>query len=115
MSGEGSLKAIYMSTCYSLTPILFLYPVAILLSNVMVLEEGDFYSTFITIALIWVFLLIFLGNMRIHDYTLGMAVVELVITVVVILLIVFLAVLFFALIQQMASFVGNVIEEISTR
>ena len=115
MSGEGSLKAIYMSTCYSLTPILFLYPVAILLSNVMVLEEGDFYSTFITIALIWVFLLIFLGNMRIHDYTLGMAVVELVITLVVMLLIVFLAVLFFALIQQMASFVGNVIEEISTR
>lgn len=115
MSGEGSLKAIYMSTCYSLTPILFLYPVAILLSNIMVLEEGDFYSTFVTIALIWVFLLIFLGNMRIHDYTLGMAVIELVITVVVMLLIVFLAVLFFALVQQMASFVGNILEEISTR
>lgn len=115
MSGEGSLKAIYMSTCYSLTPILFLYPVAILLSNIMVLEEGDFYSTFITIALVWVFLLIFLGNMRIHDYTLGMAAIELLITVVVILLIVFLAVLFFALIQQMASFVGNIIEELATR
>lgn len=115
MSGEGSLKAIYMSTCYSLTPIIYLYPVAIIMSNVMVLEEGDFYSVFVTLALVWVFLLIFLGNMRIHDYNLGMAVLELVITVVVMLLVAFLAILFFALIQQMYSFVDNILEELATR
>lgn len=115
MEGEGTFKAIYMSTCYSLTPILFMYPIAMVLSNVMVLEEGDFYTVFITIALIWVFMLIFLGNMRIHDYTLGMAIIEIIVTVVVMLLIVFLAILFFALIQQMGSFVGNIIEEIATR
>ncbi len=115
MSGQGTFKAIYMSTCYSLTPILYLYPVAIILSNILTLDEGDFYSVFVTIALIWVFMLIILGNMRIHDYTLGMAVLELLITVVVMLLIVFLAILFFALVQQMASFVGNIFEEIATR
>ena len=115
MAGEGSFKAIYMSTCYSLTPILYLYPIAMLISNIMVLEEGDFYTVFVTLALAWVFMLIFLGNMRIHDYTLGMATIELIITVVVMLLIVFLAVLFFALVQQMSSFVGNLIEEVSTR
>lgn len=115
MSGEGSFKAIYMSTCYSLTPIFYLYPVAIILSNVMVQEEGDLYTVFVSLALIWVFMLIFLGNMRIHDYSLGMAVIELVITVVVMLLVVFLAILFFALVQQMATFVANLIEEISLR
>lgn len=115
LAGEGNLKAIYMSTCYSLTPILFLYPVAIVLSNILTLDEGDFYSVFITIALIWVFALIFFGNMRIHDYTLGMAFIEILITVVVMLLIVFLAVLFFALIQQMWSFVENIFEELATR
>lgn len=115
MAGEGSFKAIYMSTCYSLTPIIYLYPVAIILSNVMVQEEGDLYTVFVSLALIWVFMLIFLGNMRIHDYTLGMAVIELVITVVVMLLVVFLAILFMALVQQMATFVGNIIEEISLR
>ena len=115
MAGEGSFKAIYMSTCYSLTPILFLYPIAILLSNVMVLEEGDFYSVFISIALIWVFAWIFFSNMRIHDYTLGMAVIEILITVVVMLLIVFLAILFMALVQQMYSFVVDIIDELATR
>lgn len=115
LAGEGNLKAIYMSTCYSLTPIIFLYPVAIVLSNILTLDEGDFYSVFITIALIWVFALIFFGNMRIHDYTLGMAFIEILITVVVMLLIVFLAVLFFALIQQMWSFVENIFEELATR
>ncbi len=115
MNGEGSFKAIYMQTCYSLAPILFLYPVAIVLSNVMVQEEGDFYTVFVTLALVWVLGLIFLGNMRVHDYTLGMAVIEIVITVVVMLLVVFLAVLFFALIQQMSAFVGDIIEELATR
>lgn len=115
MNGEGSIKAIYMGTCYSLMPIIYLYPVAILLSNIMVQEEGDFYTVFVSIAIFWVFLLIFLGNMRIHDYNLGMAVLEIVVTVVVMLLVVFLAILFAALIQQMITFVQNIIEEISLR
>lgn len=115
MNGEGSFKAIYMATCYSLLPIIYLYPVALIFSNVMVQEEGDFYIVFITLALIWVLGLIFLSNMRIHDYSLGMALIEIIVTVVVMLLVVFLAVLFFALIQQMTSFVGNLIEELATR
>ena len=115
MNGEGSIKAIYMGTCYSLMPIMFLYPVAILLSNIMVQEEGDFYTVFVTLALFWVLLLVFLGNMRIHDYNLGMAVLEIAITVVVMLLVVFLAILFAALIQQMIEFVQSIIEEISLR
>ncbi len=115
MAGEGSFKAIYMHTCYSLAPILFLYPVAILISNVMVADEGDFYIVFLTLAFAWVFLLLILGNMRIHDYTVGMAVIELLVTVVVMLLVVFLAILFMALVQQMASFVGQIIEELATR
>lgn len=115
MAGEGNFKAIYMSACYSLTPILFLYPIAIILSNVMVLEEGDFYSVFVSIALIWVIGLIFFSNMRVHDYSLGMAIIEIVVTLVVMILIVFLAILFMALIQQMYSFVENIFKEIATR
>ena len=115
MAGEGSFKAIYMHTCYSLAPILFLYPVAILISNVMVADEGDFYIVFLTLAFAWVFLLLILGNMRIHDYTVGMAVIELLVTVVVMLLVVFLAILFMALVQQMAAFVGQIVEELATR
>lgn len=115
LNGEGNFRAIYIGTCYSLTPIIIFYPVAIILSNVMVKEEGDFFSVFITLAFVLVLLLIFATNMRIHDYNPGFAVLELLITVIVMLLVVFLAILFFALVQQMYDFVSRLLQEIATR
>ncbi|MBQ2677012.1 MAG: YIP1 family protein [Clostridia bacterium] len=115
LNGEGNFKSIYIATSYALTPIIILYPIALIFSNVMVKEEGDFYTVFVTIALLWVLMLIVAGNMRIHDYSLGMTIVEMLITVVVMLIVVFLAVLFFALLQQMYSFVLDIINEVATR
>lgn len=115
LNGEGNLKAIYIGTCYSLTPIIILYPIAVIFSNIMVKEEGDFFTVFITVALALTFLLIFATNMRIHDFNPGFTVLELAITVVVMLLVVFLAILFFALIQQMYDFVSRLLQEIATR
>ena len=115
LNGEGNFRAIYIGTCYSLTPIIILYPIAIFFSNIMVKEEGDFFTVFITVALALTFLLIFATNMRIHDFNPGFAILELAITVVVMLLIVFLAILFFALVQQMYDFVSRLLQEIATR
>lgn len=115
MNGEGNFKAIYIGTCYSLTPIIILYPIAIIFSNVMLKEEGNFFATFVTIGVVLTFLLIFAINMRIHDYGPGFTIVELAITLVVMLLVVFLAVLFFALVQQMFDFASRLLEELATR
>lgn len=115
MNGEGNFRAIYISAGYALTPIIVLYPFSILLSNIMVKEEGDLYAVFITIALVWVLGLIFIGNMRIHDFSLGTTIVEMVITIIVMILVIFLGILFFALIQQMWDFATDIIEEISMR
>ena len=115
LNGEGNFRAIYIGTCYSLTPIIILYPIAVIFSNIMVKEEGDFFTVFITVALALTFLLIFATNMRIHDFNPGFAVLELAITLVVMLLVVFLAILFFALVQQMYDFVSRLLQEIATR
>lgn len=115
MSGEAGFKTIYISTCYALTPMIIFYPISIILSNVMALDEGNLYSLFITIALIWTFALIFFGTMRIHDYTLGKTVGVTVITLCVMVLLVFLATLFAALVQQMVEFVMTISNELSTR
>lgn len=114
MNGEGNFKAIYISSCYALTPMIILYPIATIISNVMVQEEGDFYTVFITLALFWVALLLYSSIMRVHDYTLGWTLLIIVITLIVMLLVVFLAVLFFALIQQMFGFVVDILNEIAT-
>lgn len=115
MSGEGTLKDLYIGACYSTTPVIILYPIAIVLSNIMVAEEGNLYQVFLTIALIWVLLLLFSSCMRINDYTLGKAIGVTIIIVVVMVLVVFLAILFFALIQQMIEFVQNLGIELSNR
>lgn len=115
MSGEGTLKDLYIGACYSTTPIIILYPISIILSNIMVEEEGNLYQVFLTIALIWVLLLLFSSCMRINDYTLGKAVGVTIIIVVVMVLVVFLAILFFALIQQMIEFVENLGVELTNR
>ncbi len=114
MNGEGSFKAIYISSCYALTPMILLYPISTIISNVMIEEEGNLYTVFITIALFWVMLLLYSSVMRVHDYTLGQTLGIILITLVVMLLVVFLAVLFFALCQQMFGFGEDLLNEIAT-
>ncbi len=115
LDGEGNFKNIVMSTCYALTPMIILYPIAILLSNVMVLEEGDFYTVFVTIALIWIGILIVMGSMRTQDYSLGKTIWTLLLTILVMGIVVFLAVLFFALMQQLSGFIQDIISEVALR
>lgn len=115
MSGEAGFKTIYISTCYALTPMIIFYPISIILSNVMTLDEGNLYSLFVVVGLAWTLGLVFFGTMRIHDYSLGKAVGVTVITVCVMILVVFLAVLFIALIQQMIEFGSTISNELATR
>ena len=115
MSGEAGFKMIYISTCYALVPMIIFYPISIVLSNIMALDEGNLYSLFISVALIWTFALIFFGTMRIHDYTLSKTIGVTVITVCVMILLVFLVTLFAALVQQMVEFVTTISNELATR
>jgi len=115
MEGEAGLKQIYIGTCYAFTPLIIFYPFAILFSNIMLKDEGDFYSVFISIAYFYMLYLIFAGNLRMHDYTIGKTVWVLFITVVVMLIVVFLAILFFALMQQIYGFIKDIMTEIYVR
>ena len=115
MSGEAGFKTIYISTCYALTPMIIFYPISIVLSNIMALDEGNLYSLFVILGMAWTLGLVFFGTMRIHDYSLGKAVGVTVITVCVMILVVFLAVLFIALVQQMIEFGTTISNELATR
>ena len=115
MSGEAGFKTIYISTCYALTPMIIFYPISIVLSNIMALDEGNLYSLFVILGMAWTLGLVFFGTMRIHDYSLGKAVGVTVITICVMILVVFLAVLFIALVQQMIEFGTTISNELATR
>jgi len=112
MDGEGKFSDILTYTSYATAPLIALIPLSILLSNIFILEDGDFYYFIVTFAFIWVLFLIVIGNMQTHYYTMSKNLVVLLITLVVMLLAIFLFMLFFALAQQMFGFVRDVYSEI---
>ena len=104
MDGEATFGQIFMTNCYCLTPLIILVPPAVILSNIMVAEEGAFFHTVLIIAYFWVALLLICGNKQIHDYSMGKSLTVLLISLLVMALAVFLTLLFLILMQQFGGF-----------
>lgn len=115
MYGNGSFRDIYCVTCYALLPIiLFIIPTS-LISNVLTIEEGTILTFIESIAYIWSIMLIFLGVMTIHGYSLFKNIIGVVISLIAMLVIVFLVLLVVILTFRIYSFADNLITEISYR
>ncbi|MBN2604330.1 MAG: hypothetical protein JXR62_00745 [Bacilli bacterium] len=69
--GEGSFKNVYVSTAMSFTPIFYVIPALILLSNVLTYQEAVFYSVPMTFTMIWVAIYFFFMIKEIHNYEVG--------------------------------------------
>lgn len=113
--GEGSFKDIFIALCYSLTPIILFVPVSTLLTHVVTNSEAGFINLMLSLCYVWVGLLIFFGTMVTHDYSLGKNVITLLGTILCACVIMFVAVLFSSLIVKMASFVSNIVTEVTYR
>ncbi len=115
MNGSGSLKKIYMYTCYSLTPLLFGLPVLLIFSRFISLDEMALYTILQMLMYVWMAFLIFAGTTVVHQYSAGKAVFTIFIIFAAIGVILFLFLLCMTIIQQMTDFVRNIAEEISLR
>ena len=113
--GEGSLKDIFIATCYSLAPLaIILVPVTIA-SNFIIVSEIGLITLFSTIAYIWTGILIFFGTMVTHDYAMGKNVITTVGTILGMVVIMFVAILFSTLLGKLVGFVTNIVTEIQFR
>ena len=113
--GEGNFKDIFVATAYALVPIpLALIPTT-LFSNIALKQELDIISFINTVALIWTFLLIFVGMMVTHDYTIGKNFITTIGTIVAMAFIMFVAILFTTLVGKIVSFITNIFVEINYR
>lgn len=113
--GEGSFKDIYVATCYSLSPLPFMLILSTILSNVLTTSEGSIVSLLVTIAYVWVALLLFFGMLVTHDYSLGKNFVITIFTIVAMAVIMFVAILFSSLVMKMVTFVISIVTEIGNR
>ena len=113
--GEGSLKDIFIAVSYSLFPVPILVIVSTILTNFMVGTEGQITTMIVTVAYIWMGLLMVLGLQVTHDYSSGKNILTVIATLVGMVFIMFIAVLFTSLLTKMSTFVTTIISEISYR
>lgn len=113
--GEGSLKDIFVAACYSLTPMPLLIIPSVILSNVLAASEVQIINLLVDVAFVWMFVLLFLGMMVTHDYSMLKNVATTVGTIVGMAFIMFLAILFSSLMAKIVGFISGIIVEINYR
>lgn len=113
--GKGTLSQVYMGTAYALTPYPLIQIPLIFLSNCITAEEGSFYMVLSSISLIWTVMLIFLGMMMIHSYSLGKNILFTIASLFGMAVIIFILLLLFSLISDALAYFISLYKEIVFR
>lgn len=115
MQGRGTLKEIYIVTCYSLLPLIISNLVYTVLSNCLSLNEGAFLSIINVILIIYAAFIFVLGLITVHDVSFGRFFGITLLSVFGILVVIFIGVIVFMLAQQLFAFVMTVVNELIYR
>jgi len=114
LGGKGKLKEIMIVTCYSLLPLILEGIIYIILSNVLLPVEASFLSILTTIATIYFGLMLIIGMLKVHDFSMGKFIWTTILTVLGMAIIIFLLIMLIILVQQFGAFVVTLVTEIST-
>lgn len=104
MNGEGRMKDIAIAVGYGCTPLIPAFLLATGLSHVITLEESAFYYIILGAGVAYGVMLVLMGIMQVHNYTLGKTLQTLLLTFIAILVIIFLVLLLANLMGQVYSF-----------
>lgn len=113
--GKGSFQDIFLSTCYSLMPLIIFQVASPILSQVMSLNELVYLQIIDGIGFGWMFLMLYLCIKEIHMYSAGQMIWTLLLTVIGAAIIVFIVLIFFSLLQELGSFIYSIYREFSMR
>ena len=113
--GEGSFKDIVIAVGYSVLPLILTIIPTTIASNFIISSEVAIIDFITTVGFIWCLLLIFLGMMVTHDYSMGKNVLTTLGTIVAMIFIMFIGILFTTLLGKVVGFITNIVTEISYR
>ncbi len=114
LGGKGRFKEITIVTCYSLLPLIIEGIIRIVLTNVLLPTEASFLNILSVIAMLYFILLMIIGLMKIHDFSMGRLLGTSVLSLAGVAAIVFLAITIVILIQQFGGFIATVVTELLT-
>lgn len=115
MNGNGSMKDIYISLMYAVTPIVLVNIPLTLLTHVLTLEEGAFLTLINALSIIWSLFLLLVGNMSIHEYTMMQSIATVILSALGIIGIAVLLLLVFNLMQEVWLWVLSIFNELIMR
>jgi len=115
MGGEGRFKDIVTSVGYALLPLILTFVPATLISQFVAADEEAFYYLILVFGVAWTSILILMGIMIIHNYSLAKTLVTLLLTFCAMLIIIFIIMMLFDLLSQVCGFFRNVSIELQNR
>lgn len=114
LGGKGRFKEIAIVTCYSLLPLIIEKVIRLFLTNMLLPTEASFLTILEVIAIMYFLLLMIIGLLKIHDFSMARLVGTSVLSAAGVAAIVFLAITIVILVQQFGGFIATVITEIMT-
>lgn len=115
LSGEGTLKNIFIFSTYALVPKMIGDVIAIILSNVIVYNESMFMNISTWLFTGWSILLMFMAIKVVHQYKFWENIGAIILTIAAIFIMLFLAVLLLTMFQQIYVFFATIWTEIVYR
>lgn len=113
--GKGRLGQVYMASCYCLLPYPLMQIPLMLVSNVVTVDEAEFYSVLSALSLVWCALLFIAAMGQIHEFSLGKNILFMIATLFAMLVMIFILMLFFGMITQGISYIISIVKELLFR
>ncbi len=115
MNGEGRMKDILIAVGYGTMPITIGLVLTTVISQFLADEEQAFYSIILGVCIAWGVIMMIIGIMQVHNFTVGKTLGTLILTFLAMLIIVFLMLLLSNLLGKVYNFIRSVYTEIIFR
>jgi len=114
LGGKGKFREIIIITCYSLWPLIIEKILRLVFTNVLLPTEASFLNILDTIAIIYFIILMVIGLLKIHDFSMSRLIGTSALAIVGIAAIIFLIIMIVILVQQFWGFICTLVSELLT-
>ena len=115
MNGEGRFKDILIAVGYAMIPLIVCFNLGTIFSQFVTKSEAAFYWIIIGLGIAWAVIMVLMGIMTIHNYSLGKTLLTILLTFVAMLIIIFVVLLLADLINQVYTFLHSIYQELIFR
>jgi hypothetical protein len=113
--GEGSLRTVYISSAYILSPAVMFLPIVIVMSNFLTLGEAFLVSLSFTVISAWCIIRLYVTVMEVHDYSNKETIKNILMTLFFIVVAVLALSIVYMLVSQVYDFIMSIVMEVMAR